>query len=271
LQAYNSIFASLGVAFAVVCLGLVSAWANYNPKIQLEWGAAPLYLGIPNWTTHPFSWHVVLMVCGYFLSQVMSLSSIVLFGSKTTVALSHMFWQIAALCTLIAGMRAVVKWKYDNWEDSLNTLHSWVGVLAIVMFFFSFLFSMGVGAGAVVMKSNLSSGTTWVHMCLSIITLGLTFMCIITGIEAHNGFDGCAFLKANPDHTALNSAFYYGKDYPWSCKLSNGMGICAMFATFFTVAGLMASSSVALFESKDETEAANDDQGIELGEAEEAK
>jgi len=268
MTTWNEIFAYVGISFAIVSLGLVSGWAQYNPSIQEQWGALPLYLGIPNWRTEPFAWHVVLFVAGYFLCQVLSLTTIVLGGvNKTAVAIFHIFWEAGALCFLISGMRAVVKWKYQNGFDSLSTLHGWIGVITIIMFFFSYLFSNGVALGALVLKSNLSNSTTWVHMCFSIISLMLTFICIITGVEAWNGYSGCAFVSArmNPDHTALNSAFYYGKNYPWSCKLSNGMGITVMFATFFTVVALMASSSVALFESKEHTHAAID-HGVELGE-----
>jgi protein-S-isoprenylcysteine O-methyltransferase Ste14 len=110
-------------------------------------------------------------------------------------------------------MRAVVKWKYQQGYDSLNTLHGWIGVITIIMFFFSYLFSNGVALGAMVLKSNLSSSTTWVHMCFAIISLGLTFVSIITGVEAWNGLYGCRFVPSRMDshHTALNSAFYYGK------------------------------------------------------------
>jgi len=257
-----------------VCLGLVSAWAQYNPSIQNKFEEEAgldrfLYLGIPNWTNSVFAWHVVLLVAGYFLSQVLSLTSIVVFGNKTHAVLAHVFWQLAALTTLIAGMRAIVKYKDHIHQDSLNTFHGWVGVVTIVMFFFSFVFSNGVSVAALVFKSNLSAGTTWVHMAFSIITLVLTFFAIITGVEAHNGFNGCAFIhlsESAQDKTILNSAFYYGAHYPWACKLSNGLGICAMFGTFFTVVALAASSSVALFDTKDATESADDDaKGIELG------
>lgn len=260
----NETFASLAAAFAVVSLGLVSAWAQYTPTIQTHYYNSNTagYLGKPNWTANPFAWHPVLMVAGFFLSQVLSLTSIVYFGKKFTATISYIFWQIAALCTLIGALRAVVKWKFDTQADSLITLHSWIGCITITFFAISFLFGKVVSISSL-LKMNLSPTTTWIHMLLSVLVLSLTMITIVSGIMVQNGIDGCNFIRVNTDHTIINPAFYYGAHFPWSCKISNGLGLTVLFGGFFTVVGLMAAQSVALSDVKEEVESA-DDKGVEL-------
>lgn len=272
MPSYNVIFASLACSLAVVALGLVSAWAQRNPTSQKNWGAYG-YLGVPIWRnkTNIMAWHPILMVAGFFLSQVFSLSAIAFLGNKTGAFLTHFFWQLASICTLIAGLRAMVDYKIENKISSLISLHSWVGVLAVVFFAFNVLTSNIIGFGGLLGK-KFQPTATFTHMVFALSTLVLSFLAIVSGVqlEQNTTGGGCAFLKANPDHTALNSAFYY-KRLPWACKLSNGVGVSVLFATVFTVLALVASRSVALFEDEaeeDVVEGAKDEaDAVEMVEA----
>jgi hypothetical protein len=61
---------------------------------------------VPSWKTHIFSWHPVLMVCGFFFSQVFAITAWGLFPSRNRrfEEFSHVFWQLAACGTLISGL-----------------------------------------------------------------------------------------------------------------------------------------------------------------------
>lgn len=230
-------------------LGLVSGWAQYNPLQQQEWGAYA-YLNRPSWKTNIFAWHAVLLVAGFFMSQVFALSGLAFFGEKKYAIITNFFWQFGALTTLIAGMRAVVKYNQETDSDSLITMHSWIGVICIVFWAFSFLYGKVIGVGGL-MGVRFQSSATFTHIALSVITLVLTFVCIVSGINAVNGEHGCDFLKQPENHnTRINSAYYYLR-MPWGCKVSNGLGLAVLFSTVFTVYALMASRSVALFDDSE--------------------
>jgi len=245
----HHVFALLAAGLAVVALGLVCAWAQYNPYTQEQWGAYG-YLNLPSWETNVFAWHPVLMVAGFFMAQVFSLTSIAWFGEKQQAFLSYFFWQCAALGAMITALRAIVKYKYDSKEYSLITMHSWIGVLAVIFFVFNYLYGNVLGfCGMGGMK--FQSSATYTHMALSLITLALTFISIVSGINVYFGEHGCDYLKHNPDRTALNAGFYYYR-LPWACKLSNGLGLAVLFASVFTTMALAATRSRSLFQDDSE-------------------
>lgn len=46
----------------------------------------------------------------------------------------HVFIQTAGLSTMIAGLCAIVKYKLQQKTPSVNTMHSWIGIGAVIVF-----------------------------------------------------------------------------------------------------------------------------------------
>ena len=63
---WNNIISFVAVFMAIITTALVSAWAK-NPDYS---GTEETYLGQPDWDLNVFVWHPVLMVAGFFFSQV---------------------------------------------------------------------------------------------------------------------------------------------------------------------------------------------------------
>ena len=156
------------IALALTSVGLVAAWAQHTSS-----SANGTFLGVPSWSTNLFAWHPVLMVGGFFAAQVIAISLWSLdsqasaatapsnrgsFGmisapahyySESTyqqaapsprIKLLHVFFQCAALATLIAGLAAIVRSTLKESAPSLTTMHSWYGVAAVAVFGTNFLF-----------------------------------------------------------------------------------------------------------------------------------
>ena len=62
----NNILSFVAVFMAIITMALVSGWAK-NPDYT---ATAIGYLGQPSWDLNVFAWHPVLMVGGFFFSQV---------------------------------------------------------------------------------------------------------------------------------------------------------------------------------------------------------
>lgn len=63
---FLQVIAGLALVFVCAAGGLASAWTRDNAE------SVVLYLGIPDWKSNIFAWHVTLAVCGFFFSQVFS-------------------------------------------------------------------------------------------------------------------------------------------------------------------------------------------------------
>jgi hypothetical protein len=103
---------NLGVSYSALILvtlsaALVAAWAKISVNGELQ------YLGMPDWKSNVLTWHIVLIVAGFFFSQVLAILSWTLFPIHTVGKSVHVFWQTAALATLIASIIATVKSKKD--------------------------------------------------------------------------------------------------------------------------------------------------------------
>jgi hypothetical protein len=247
---------AVACSFATLAMGLVSAWAQYQPPNQIKLDAPPNnYLGEPSWRSNVFAWHPVLMVCGFYFSQVMSMAGISMFHyNKGATFLWFLFWTLAAIATLVAGLRAIVKYKWKSEEDQLITLHSWLGIVTLLVFAFSSTYGLYVGLNGMIYKmtdpSRLKSMGpifTQLHMKLAMITLGVSSTTVLTGITVYHGEFGCDALHINSSRAHINPGHTYYR-YPWGCRLSNGAGLAVIFATTFTVLSLLMTRSVAIYD-----------------------
>lgn len=56
----------------------------------------------------------------------------------------HVFFQTAGLCTMIAALCAVVKYKHEQSTPHVNSMHAWIGVGAVIAFCSNYIFGKEV-------------------------------------------------------------------------------------------------------------------------------
>lgn len=159
-----------------------------------------------------------------------------IFPDPFSAKLSHVFWQTAALSSLIAAMVAVVKDKNDGKQTSLTTIHSWLGVATIIVFCINYMFGFWMWFLKVVFPDNKIKEAIDLrlnHRTIGAIAFGLTVITILTGIMDEFGKNGCDYLQliTYPDK---NPGSHY-KDMPIACRIGNGLGITVYITAFLTI------------------------------------
>jgi hypothetical protein len=148
--------------------------------------------------------------------------------------------QFAALGTMIFALWAVVKYNFDQGSPALATMHSWIGVGAIAVFVFNFIW--GCAMGYMTMYRPTSSLRARLkpllsHKFLGVVALLLSVTAICTGVMDQLSRGSCSYALPENKYT-------YEKDYdpaehysqvPTSCKIGNGLGIAAVVTGIFTV------------------------------------
>mmetsp|Transcript_32442 Transcript_32442/g.46781 ORF Transcript_32442/g.46781 Transcript_32442/m.46781 type:complete len:495 (+) Transcript_32442:26-1510(+) len=244
----------LAIIFAGAALGLVSAWAqNHNTSTQFG------FLNKPNWDNNVAAWHPVLMVGGFFFSQVVAICSWSLFSHQHAVGkVFHVFFQLAAMSTMIAGLCAMVHHLLQMKAESLTTMHSWVGVAAVSVFGVTFLWGAGMSTLTAFHPESLlrkAFDLRRMHQTIGLTAFGLTTVAILTGINNSLGQGACAYvITTSYTYKAdVNPAENYGS-LPKACKIANGMGICVLLAAvcvFIAVSNRPASSPSAITADKE--------------------
>ena len=155
----------------------------------------------------------------------------------------YWFWQLAALTTMIAAMSAIVQHKKDIVEGSndiksaLTTIHSWLGVSAILMFclnlmiaIFTFIITKFMPESSV----NDYIDLEFVNRSISHFAFGLTTSAVLTGIMNQFGEGGCVYVLTVLPESTPDPAEYY-PDIPVACKIANGLGIVVIIIAILTV------------------------------------
>lgn len=236
----DKVCAALSIIFTILALGFVAGWASENggPK---DGG----WLGKANWggnTNHRvalLAWHPVLMVSGFFLGQVHCLVTWILFPETSKTIRQGLFWlfQTIALSFFVAAMCAVVKWKIENKYPALVTLHSWIGVIAIVVFCSNFIGAfLFQYSESFVAKYAPRFDLAFLHKFGTIFALVLASIAIIVGIVNQLGQDSCNFINDDTKAQANPAAFY--DNFPNSCKVAYGCGLSVLGSTVFAVIGI---------------------------------
>lgn len=220
----------LAIIFAGAALGLVSAWAqNHNTSTQSG------FLNKPNWKNNVEAWHPVLMVGGFFFSQVVAICSWSLFSHQHAIGKGfHVFFQLAAMSTMIAGLCAMVHHLLQMKAQSLTTMHSWVGVATVSAFGVTFLWGAGMSTLTAFHPESVlrkAFDLRRIHQTIGLTAFGLTVVAILTGINNELGQGACSYV--------ITTSYTYKADVnpaencgslPIACKIANGMGICVLLA-----------------------------------------
>ena len=229
------------LSLAATSFILCALWGNYD---------YPGFLGVPgttlsSWEDNLISWHTILLVCGFFFAQVMALTTTGIFPASRHTQLHgvvfwyHLFWQLAAAATMIAGNLAAFRY-YNNLKlPNLTSMHSWYGIATAVMFATNFLLVL---ISAFISEVYESFWFKVLRLCSRVAAFVLTVVSIATGIMLWQGETGCFY-----EHTTLplpvpdtNPSLHYATDLPNGCKMSNGLGI-AVAACGLCTLGFLAS------------------------------
>jgi hypothetical protein len=241
----NTATTFIAAALGVLCVALVSVWAREYLKTDPR---DAMYLGKVSWEQNVYVWHPLLMVAGFFFCQLMGMLTWSFMQTQPSGKLVHLFWQTAALATLIAGMVAVVDFKKQSLEDSLVTLHSWLGVAALCSFCVAYLW------GALMaflskfypdcpIRKTLDMRS--IHKVLSLTVFAFTVSTVVTGIMDHMGRSGCNYVGIKITAVEENPASNYNS-IPGACKVANGLGMVVMISSITAMIAVSLRKSLVL-------------------------
>jgi hypothetical protein len=232
----QKIAAVLAIVFAIIALGMTAAWAN-NHQTDKH------YLGGLNWNEQVFNWHPVLMVAGMVLCLICGLVTyrIVPLPKKHQKVIHAIIHAAAIICT-ITGLSAVVTFnnytnhnEYGAYFSNLYSIHSFMGLSAIVLYFSNFILGfmhfLLPGVSIELRKAFRPN-----HVFFGAMTLFVSAMAVQSGIaeEASSCYYEVTSAEWNP-------AKHYHR-LPDGCKLSNGIGIMVLLAVLFCAYALLGPS-----------------------------
>lgn len=208
--------------FAMISMILVVSWIKKLGGLSWSEGQAKLV----------FNWHPFLMVTGFCFMTVAALAFRYRFGSRTLRKLVHgMSWTVALICAVV-GLVAVFKSHNDPKSGliaNMYSLHSWIGMTVIVLFFLQFLF----GGYAFVfpgMSPQMKSMVLLVHKYLGPLLYNMMAFTMLLGIQEKEGFIGCSYAVDKPDLFPIQ---HLGK-IPAICRVSHSLGYFLFLAAVTT-------------------------------------
>lgn len=233
----NFFFVSALVSLAIT-VSLTLAWATNGGNGQVG------LLGSPDWNLNPMAYHVIFMVSLVFTFQLF----FYIFGPlliKRDKSIYLDIFQVFAMIGAISGLYAA--YIYENppdsgvYRDSLTTMHSWIGIAALILIFGSFFWftilrlTGDFGPPFVYRWMNFAS---WISTILPMMAIWLTLLAIGTGISDFLGQTTCVPVGQSPsvDYSKTSTPVY--PYVPEGCKLGNGVGIASTFAACFTFLGV---------------------------------
>ena len=228
------ISAILAVICGTVALILVVLWAQ-DGDTDIQTG----YLGKPNWYAGKdslFAWHPVLMVGGFFFSQVLAVCVWSLIPDRTVAKLFHIFFQTAAAATVTAGLIAVFRVGYEVKTPNLTTMHSWMGICTIAVFGLNYIWGFLMYALTKLHPNSIfrkAFDLLYIHKCIGMTAFGLTLVTIVSGIMDELGEGACDYVTSTIYNTDYNPAQNYNM-LPDACRIANGLGIVVTFGTVLT-------------------------------------
>ncbi len=223
------IFSCLSVAFGVlsaVLIGIACAGTDTTN-------------GFLGGFTHDtvFAYHPLLMTTGMISCSIMALNSYAILPlSHFVQKVVHVFFHCCALVLFAIGLNCVVL-SHNGQNASgkltanLYSLHSWVGLGALVLYVQNFVLGgtyFAVGVSAEGAKAYLPS-----HLTLGLSSLALSLAAVVSGISQ---MKMCLYPVTEVDN---NPAEHYANDMSDGCKLLQGGGVCAVVAVVLTLVTLV--------------------------------
>jgi uncharacterized membrane protein YphA (DoxX/SURF4 family) len=188
----HPLFALLAICCGMAALICVCIWAK-----DTEGEVYSTYLGWPSWNDNHFnSYHPVLMVSGFYFAQVLGVCMWSVIPDYNIAKLFHAAFMLAAIGTLIAALYAVVSYEHNTYVPSLTSMHSWVGVMTVIIFGLQVIggFVLG-GLTAMGPVSETVKKIGMIHRAFGLASLFFTTVAVLTGIQ--NYLFGPKGIEAN--------------------------------------------------------------------------
>ena len=186
---------------SAAAIGLVSLWATDSLS------GDPHYLNQPDWHSNIFAYHPMFMVL-FCALQVQAMVGWSIFSAYLTSRRAHILVQVCAALSAVAALVAVVTDMWDTRSPSLVSMHSWVGVAAVAVFGFNFLWGSTMGYLSAFHKHSplhVRLSLLLSHKYLGVTALVLATMAVLTGVMDFLPRGACDYqLSAN---TALQKDF----------------------------------------------------------------
>jgi hypothetical protein len=264
----HPLFALLAISCGLAALICVCIWARSVDSNNGTW------LEQPQWNDRQFnSYHPVLMVSGFYFAQVLGVCMWSVIPDYNIAKLFHASFMLAAIGTLIAALYAVVSYEHKTYVPSLTSMHSWVGVMTVIIFGLQVIGGFVLGAmtsmGPV---SEMMRKIGMVHRAFGMASLFFTTVAVLTGIQnylfgpkgaetdtlfpypfygpvddlfysggtpvGYAVFRGSCgyFIKNNEDSNETPEKYY--THLPPACRLGFGVGVLVLLGTVFTALGV---------------------------------
>jgi cytochrome b-561 len=234
LYAHATYFQKTSGVLALICamIGwfLILAWMGGKHYSQGCYGGF-------NFNELIFNFHPVLMYGGMILCSLTALLSYRIlpypkYYTKTFHGIMHTFGVtciVLGICAVTIGNNYKSKNDAGTYYPNLYSLHSFIGLGAIIVYFQNFFFGVYHFLSSV-QSVPVESRRSYMpfHVFLGFFAFVLSLLAVQTGIAQLTG-ETCAYEVDEPD---LNPASHYHL-LSYGCKLANGAGIMVMLVALF--------------------------------------
>ena len=193
----------LDLIFSIVSLGVLATWVG-----ELKSGDAILF------------WHPILMTAGFILSFVWATLSLRLFPFGSTVnRVIHGLLHCATVVFWSVGL-----FYGKNKYDIVASVHSWLGVAAIIWCGANFFLGLGLGCISLEKRSKYS----FMHISLGILAVVFVAAAMESGIIEHGV-------------VTLYNRYYYvpigftGRSFPFISHCAAILVLCTLIFTLFAL------------------------------------
>ena len=135
-------------------------------------------------------------------------------------------------------------------NSSLSSLHSWVGIFAIVMFCSNMLFGTLMELWILTDPTSITRkrfSLAIFHTIVGLTTLFLSTIAILTGITQQLGQTSCYYKQLN----FSNSTSQHHDDIPEGCQVANVMGLSIVITTMALFLAVAARKIYTILGSSD--------------------
>lgn len=236
-ETYSTLYSASGIVLAICSIAFVVSWCTeYHHKNDNG------FLGFPSWQNNIFAYHPILLVGGFFGSQVFAIASWTVFKHRPTAKIFHVVAMTTALACLIAGVRAVVLHKFKSGSAHIVSVHSWCGISCIALFCMNYALGWYMAITTYLQVSSspqvdrrhwfahLGIDLKFIHQCIGKAAFDLTVACIVTGIMDQIG-QSASFSSGAASSVSMNidPSIHYPK-LGASLKVAHGLGVVVTLA-----------------------------------------
>jgi hypothetical protein len=139
---------------------------------------------------------------------------------------------------MIMGLSAVFHSHNDpisGFIANLYSLHSWIGLTVVVLYFGQLLAGIGAFAGIIPDRLGLSAAVKakilQIHSFLGPLLYKGVLLTILLGIQEKEGFVGCGYKVEEAD----TRPWKHFRDIPPVCRISHGLGILVLLTGASTI------------------------------------